>query len=264
MAPPITDKELRRAVDDRLASVFTAEGGLIGDVLGDPAERADRRFATLLARSYVAVGGREPDADAVVAPATAVELLREYHRLRGELLVQVDETTTHSANRDPTDALLAGDYLFAAAFGALQSSGGVPAEAPFATLVDTAQSLVEAMGRAHAGDGQAAGDLPAYLDDTVGALGEAAAVLGATVADVDAAHRRAFAPIGHGIAVADWIETVLSREPGRASIVPPIPDEDALQQLAARRRQGAREAILSLDDVVETRRLLDLASTDRG
>lgn len=52
----------------------------------------------LLARSYAAVADREPDGDAVVASATAVELLREYHRLRGELLVQIDETAAHASN----------------------------------------------------------------------------------------------------------------------------------------------------------------------
>lgn len=138
------------------------------------------------------------------------------------------------------------------------------AESSFSTLVSTAQSLVEVMGRAHAGDGLTEANFTAYLDDTVGALGEGAAALGATVAGVDPAHRRAFAPIGHGIAVADWIETLLSREPDRASIVPQAPDEDSLREHAATRRLGARDAIRSLEDVVETGPLHDLVTTRHG
>lgn len=262
MTPNRSTDDLRTDIDERLQGVLDADGsGYLADVVGPPTDHEDRWYGRLVVASADAVA---PDADrsTLRSAATAVELLREYYRLRTELLVQVTERTAHSLNHDPTEALLAGDFLFAASFASLESIDASGDDSPFEALTAASRSIVEALGRIHVHPEPAPADLPAHFDDTVGALGRAAAVLGASLGGADDDVRRRFATVGRGFAVVRRIERLLERDEGAATIVPPTPDPDPLDAHAANRLRDADAALRGLSGTIDVDALGPLREWD--
>ena len=251
--------ELRTDVDDRLASVFDAgEGGYLADVLPAPTAREDRWYGQMVGVSYGALAD-EYDPHRVLSAATSVELLREYSLLRGELLVQLDERGAHSMHREPTAALLAGDYLLSAAFSALEPFDAVQNTAGFDPLTEASQTVVAAFGRSHGEETPSPADINAYFDDTAGALGRSAAVIGASLALAEESNRSRFATLGDGVGTARRISRFLDGDSGSASVVSPIPEHRPLRAHAERRLRSARHALEELSstmDVVSVRRFV--------
>ncbi|MGB9965629.1 polyprenyl synthetase [Halobacterium hubeiense] len=220
----------RAALDRRLDAVLTADAGGLSLARATVLDAPDRWFGQLVALSHDAVADA-PEPDAVLPAATAVELLRGYCRLRNDLLAE-------GRADDQTAALLASDYLNSAAYAALgRVDGGPPADS-FAALTDVLQSVVEGFDAAY---GDAPADYRSLLDDTVGALGAGAAVLGATLADASDGRREQFELVGRGFSAARYVQYTLNSR--RDALLPEGVDDGDLRGYGADRLREAREAL---------------------
>lgn len=208
-------------------------------------ERDERWYGLLLALSYDAVA-EPPDVEPVVPAAAAIELLGGYCRLRGELLVQFDDTIAHSVTRDPTAALLAGDYLHSAAYSTLGAVDHPLLGDCFETLTTVSGRIVEAFGARYTRSVPPTTGHGSSVDETAGTLGEGAAVIGATLAGVDDALRDTFATLGRGLATSRQIRRALDPEATTLPVVPPDHDEQRLRQHARRRRGDTDRALADL------------------
>jgi len=228
--------ERRTELDRRLeATLASADAGGLSLARSTVLECPDRWFGQLVALSYDAAADA-PDPDDALPAATAVELLRGYCRLRCDLLTDRDEDADAPA-RDPTAVLLAGDYLNSAAYAAF---GRVPDGPPgdgFDALTSALQSIVEGFDAAYA---RSTGGDESLLDDTVGALGEGAAVVGATLAGTDAPDRESFADLGRGFSAARHVQRVLD---GPHSLLPEDVAEADVREYGAARLREAHEGL---------------------
>jgi len=232
----LSPSERRTELDRRLeAALAAADAGGLSLARSTVLECPDRWFGQLAALSYDAVADA-PDSDAVLPAATAVELLRGYCRLRNDLLTERAATP----DRDRTAVLLAGDYLNSAAYAAFGRVEDGPSGDGFDALTAAFQTIVEGFDAAYA---RSAAEGESLLDDTVGALGEGAAVVGATLAGIDDSGREPFADVGRGFSAARHVQRVL--DSARAeSLLPLDADERDLRRYGAKR---LREAEAGLD-----------------
>lgn len=213
---PIED--VRTEIDDRLASIFDAGGGdVLRATAPDPSDREDRWYGRFLVVASGTVAD-ESDPEAALAGATAIELLREYYRLRSELLGRGTDGVAHSPNRAPTDALLTGDYVFASAFATLDDVGRREHGEWFDALTTTSRRVIEALWRAHRHERLPPEAVLAYVDETAGALGEAAGSLAASVATAERADRQRLATLGRGLGIVRRTDRLLDAD-ARAGLI---------------------------------------------
>lgn len=238
-------------IDRRLEAVFEsgndAEIPLAQRVIQ---ENDDRWYGQLVVGTVGSVT-RSVSTEAVLSAAAAIELLRGYCRLRSELLVQVSNDVPHSLTRDPTSALLAGDLLFSVAYSELGAVDHTPTEPLFETLANVSGTVIEALTATHVQSTSAATDRPALIDDTAGALGEGATLLGASLAGVTDSRREQFASVGRGLGVARQIRRDLDSDGGSLPVVPPEPDEATLRRHANRRMEEATCGLDTLSPTVD-------------
>ncbi|WP_459193240.1 polyprenyl synthetase family protein [Halosimplex sp. J119] len=251
-----TDSEA--AIDRQLdAAVESAGGARLPLARAVVDESEDRWFGQVLARTYRAVAD-DADHELVGRAGAAVELLRAYCRLRNELLVQIDGSVPHSLDRDRTVALLAGDFLYAAAYSTLGEIDRPTLDACYRTLAETSSDLVRTFHTIRDRAGASADDHVSLVDGTAGRLGESAAVVGVTLAGADESHRDHFASLGRGLSTARQIRLAIEDEGSPDGIVPPAVDEERLRYHATRQFAMATDARNRLRSVAETERLRPL------
>ncbi|GGM77101.1 hypothetical protein J2752_002948 [Halarchaeum rubridurum] len=186
--------------------------------------------------------------DGAATAAAGVECLRAYIRLRGQLLVQLHDDVAHSFTADPTHTLLASDQLYAAAYAALARSGG-PVSL-FDAVTCTSQCITGALST-HYTDPETASSPESLVDDTMGALGEAAATIGAILADVTDDQHESVRLLGRGLGALEFIRRTDDLEPQDRHVVFPNIDEPRLDTYADNRRVDVLDALDDLDDTVD-------------
>lgn len=174
---------LRADLDARVEALARTDAGFLAEESTSPACR-DRWYGRLAVRTFEATAGETATRSDVRTVAAGLSLLRAYHERRTALVVDRDgggEVPAHHLNR----SLLAGDYLFAAAFGALESIDGPRRSRCFEVLVEAACSLVTGTARHGLRSDPSTDELLAYAEATAGALGAAATHVGTTLAGAE-------------------------------------------------------------------------------
>jgi len=216
----------------------------------------DRWYGQLLIATYDAV----TDADAADAPAdaaAAIELLRGYCRLRCALLAEPTDDTSHQFTREGTARLLAGDFLYSAAYSSLRGSTHASRDACFAVLTDTLDTITGTFAATYAMD-EPDRNPSAFVDDTAGELGASAARIGATLAGRDGPLVEDLARFGRHAATVYQIATLADST--AMQVAPPSRDEATLQTHADRRWDDLSVRLDALSDVADStalRALLD-------
>lgn len=244
----LTPSERRAELDRRLDAALDVPDGTSLDLARSTVlDRPDRWYGQFVALSHDAIADAR-GGDAVLSAATAVELLRGYCRLRAEQFAHLDGDAVDSPVRDPTAALLAGDYLDSAAYAALGAVDHDRSRDAFEVLLDVSASLVEAFD---AGDATAAAEPGAFLDRTVGGLGAGAAVVGATLGGAGESRRDRFAAVGRGFSTAREAQRRL-RSPASAACIPAtVVDEHRFREHAADHLADAERALEDLAATVD-------------
>jgi geranylgeranyl pyrophosphate synthase len=243
--------QIERHFQQVLSTADEANLPLVQDVLDDC---PDRWYGQLVVTVYDSLSDRQ-DREDVLPYAAAVELLRGYVRLRSRLLVTLTDKHAHSLTLDPTVALLAGDYLYTAAFSSLRSRSDFSLGDCFEILTTVLESITEAFARTYTAAGSTDHDQAKFLDDTAGSLGEGAAALGATLAGADEPVRRYCERLGRGLSTARQINYVLDTDPTEAMVVPPTFFESQFRRYAEQRRDDAAQALDTLSETVDVTRL---------
>ena len=252
----------RAKIDSRIETALTAadEDGLA--VARETVEAFDDRwYGQLVLGAYDATVERR-DTAVILPAAAAVELLRGYCRLRGELLVQLTERGAHSITRDPTTALLGADYLYTAAYSTLGSIDHPDLDSGFATLTSVLESITGAFATVE-GTPTDGSDQIHGIEQTAGGLGEGAAVLGTTLAGVAEADEERFRALGRGASTARRIDRALASERDR-SILPPALDEETLEAHANTCRAVVDRTLDELERTADVTALRALLASDRG
>jgi len=167
------------------------------------------------------------------------------------LLVTLTEEGTHSRTFEPAPALLAGDFLYTAAFTSLRSVPDVPSSDCFEVLTTVLGTITDAFSRVYTSAESVGYDPATFLDETAGSLGKGAAVLGATLAGADDSHRRHFARFGRGLSTVRQVDCVLEANPKEAMVVPPTVDESQLRIHAQQRQDDADRALDALSKTTD-------------
>lgn len=206
MTGETSSARLRADLDARVEALARTDAGFLAEETTLPACR-DRWYGRLAVRTFEATTGESATRSDVRTAAAGVSLLRAYHERRTALVDDRDgagEVTDHRLNR----SLLVGDYLFAAAFGALESVDD-PEGRCFEILVEAACSLVTGTARHGLRSDPSIADLPAYAEATAGALGAAATHVGTTLAGADPGR---LAELGRYAATARRLERIREAE----------------------------------------------------
>ncbi|MBP1986320.1 hypothetical protein [Halolamina salifodinae] len=237
---PVVCGPRRVALDHRVeAALDTVEEDGLALARTVVRESPDRWYGQLLALVHDAVAA-VPAPERVLPAATAMELLEGYARLRSELLVQLNETVAHSFTRAPREALLAGDYLNAAAYATLSDLSHPDLDDAVETIASVSESVTGAFG---VGDERP--DARDVLADTAGALGAGAARLGTTLAGVDGQRRARLVRAGRGASIARRVESP-GQDGGTPTVLPTPSDERRLRRYATRERAAAERALTRL------------------
>lgn len=233
------------------------------------ASRDDRWYGRLVAAAHdSAVGATDSDSapatdrdrDAVAAAATAVELVRGYCRLRADLLSALDSDGDATLATNQSTALLAGDFLHAAAFESLQS---VPDSATAACV----EALTGALGSVRTTFAATCDDRAStqqseqsVVDGTAGCVGAAAATLGGALADAPDRDAAALAKAGRALAAVHATDRLLDSE----HVVTPVPahtvDQTRLRAQVDGYCEDAAGALRSLPAAVDAAELEVFAS----
>jgi len=254
---PLPESRIERHIDQMLDDADEARFPLVRDVLY---ESPDRWYGQLVVAVYDSLAERQ-NHEAVLPAAAAIEFLRGYVRLRNQLLVALTEKHAHSFTRDTTPALLAGDYLYTAAFSLLGSVPDSPSGDRFEILTTTLETITDRFARTYIPAESASCDQVGFFDDTVGSLGRGAAVLGSTLAGFDESARRHYERLGHGLSTARQIGHVLDGESNCAMVVPPTFDESKFRMYEKQRRNDAEQALNTLSETGDVTRLRAFAET---
>ncbi|WP_222913112.1 polyprenyl synthetase [Natrinema sp. SYSU A 869] len=241
--------ERRTEIDSRLEMVLDAADGQLAPAWTAILERDNRWFGQLLALSHNAVA-ETSDSPVVVPAATAIELLRGYVRLRERLIVQPGDTAADSLQWEVTSPLLASDFLYTTAYSTLGGLDDNRIGECFEVLTTVSDSIIEALGRTDSQSTPSSTEYCSFIDDTAGALGRGAAVIGATLADVDEPDRDHFATLGRGFGTVCRIRDILasdgpSVQPGSA------PATRRLRQHTKQRLQETDRALRQLSSAVD-------------
>ncbi|SDD63875.1 hypothetical protein SAMN05192552_103614 [Natrinema hispanicum] len=244
---PLSSSQIDRQLESVLSDTEEAGLPLVREVLQEP---RDRWYGQLVGHAYASLTDTQ-DPEIVLPAATGVELLRGYVRLRNRLFVTLSGKGIHSLTLEPAPALLAGDYLYTAAFTSLRSIPDVPSSDCFEVLTTVLGTITEAFTRVYTSAESASYDPATFLDETAGSLGKGAAVLGATLAGVDDLHRRHFARFGSGLSTVRQVDRVLEVNPKEAMVVLPMVDESQLRIHAQRRQDDADRALDALSKTTD-------------
>lgn len=209
----------------------------------------DRWYGQLLALSYDSMADTS-NTETVHLAATAIELLRGYCRLRSELLVQLNDEIAHSLTRDPTSALLASDYQHTSAYSTLGDVDHAHLRDCFEIFTNVSETIIEAFSTNYTQSSPTIGHC-SFIDDTAGILGEGAALIGATLADVDRSRREHFAILGRGFSMGRQIQLSLNSGYRIVHIVPPLPDEQQLRQYAEQHLEMSNQALQDLSSYAD-------------
>jgi hypothetical protein len=256
-ADPVCPAQIDRHLESVLSDTDDAGLPLVHEVVDEP---SDRWYGQLVVNAYVSVTDIS-DPETVLPAAAGIELLRAYVRLRSRLLVKLADNYAYSFTLDPTSALLAGDYLYTAAFSSLGSVPDTPSSDCFQILTSVLETITDAFARTYTPAGSADYDQAVFLDETAGSLGEGAAALGATLAGLDEPNRRHFERLGRRLSTARQIDRILDAPPREALVVLPEFDEAQLQTHAERRREDADQALDALSKTVDVTCLRTVVKT---
>lgn len=248
---PVHPSQIDRHLERVLSDADGVELPLAREVLQ---ESRDRWFGRLVGTVYDSLSSRG-NSDLVLSAAAGIELLRGYVRLRSRQLSNLTDKQAHSLTLNPTSALLSGSDLYAAAFSSLRSVPHIRSGDAFEILATALETITEAFARTYSLPQTADYDNAVFFDETVGTLGEAAAVFGATLAGPDELHRRYLEQFGRGISTARQIGLALDSASGGAIVVPPTLNEAQLATHAERRRDEAEQALAAFPEAVDVTRL---------
>ena len=248
---PVHPSRIERYFEQVLSNAIKVNLPLVQDVLDDC---PDRWYGQLVVTVYDSLSERQ-DREDVLPAAAAIELLRGYIRLRSRLLVTLADKHAHSLTLDPTAALLAGDYLYTAAFSSLRSRPDSSSSDCFEILTTILETVTGAFARTYTAAGSTDHDQAKFLDDTAGSLGEGAAALGATLAGVDEPVRRDCERLGRGLSTARQVNHVLDMDPAEAMVVPPTFDESQFRMYAKQQRNDAARALDILSETIDVTHL---------
>ncbi|MFK8215137.1 polyprenyl synthetase family protein [Haloferax volcanii] len=246
--------DLDSAVESRFRSLFAGLDESAAATAREVVEASETRwYADLLSDTVDAVAETDDavDARSVHAAGSAVELLWGYYRLRDRLLVRLSDARAHSLTMDSTTALLAGDYLHAAAYSSISSVPSSHLGACVERLNESARGLVGTFRSAERASPRTEAEVVSYCEDTAGRLGETASVLGSLLADADEAQRRLLGRVGREASVARQLRRICESDPAATAISPPECDESRLRERAARRREDALAALRALPGSVD-------------
>lgn len=252
---PVHPSQIERHLEQVLSDADEASLPLVRDVLQ---ESPDRWYGQLVVSVYDSMSDRQ-DREVVLPAAAAIELLRGYARLRSRLLVVITDKHAHSLTLDPTAALLAGDYLYTAAFSSLRS---VPDSSPgncFEVLTEVLETITETFVHTYTPTESTEYGQGTVLDEMAGSLGEGAAALGATLAGIDDPTCQHCERLGRGLSTARQISYVLDTDPSDALVVPPTFDESEFRMYAERGRDDAAQALDRLSESVDVTSLRTFA-----
>lgn len=254
---PVHPPKIERHFEQVLSNADKINPPLVRDVLQ---ESPDRWYGQLVVSVYDSLSDRQ-DREAVLPAAAAIELLRGYVRLRSRLLVTLTDKHAHSITLDPTAALLAGDYLYTAAFSSLRSVPDPSSGDCFKILATVLETITEAFAHTYTPTESIDYDQAMFLDDTAGSLGEGATALGATLADIEKPVGQHYERLGRGLSTARQINYVLDTDPTEAMVVPPTFDASQFRMYAEQRRDDAIQALDTLSGIVDVTRLRAFAET---
>jgi len=249
----------RSTVDDGVADALAdASGECLTVARQSVVDLGDRWYGRLVAATHDAVAGPHRS-DAVLPAAVSVELLRGYCRLRAALLVDRPDDRTVLGGVDQSAALLAGDYLHAMAFLELQS---LPRSAPdtgFDALTDALESIRAGFSSAFASPTGSETGPTALVEQTVGAVADAAVRLGGSLggADHDAADDLAAA--ARDFATARGLRQFRDAVHQTSVEFPFHVDDTALRETADSRRADASRRLRGLRTDVDVERVRRLA-----
>ncbi|ELZ69328.1 hypothetical protein C457_09354 [Haloferax prahovense DSM 18310] len=241
-------------VESRFRSLFDGLDGSAAATAREVVEESETPwYANLLADTVDTVSETDDavDASSVRAAGSAVELLWGYYRVRGRLLVQLSDARAHSLTMDSTAALLAGDYLHAAAYSSISSVSSSHLGSCVERLNEAARGLVGTFRSAERAPVRTEAEVVSYCEDTAGRLGETASALGSMLADADEPQRRLLGRVGREASVARQLRRICESDPAATAVSPPECDESLLRERAARRRDDALDALRELPGSVD-------------
>lgn len=240
--------------------VAAAHDSVVGATDRDsaPAPGRDRDSAPVPDRDSAPVHDR----DAVAAAATAVELVRGYCRLRADLLSALDSDGERGLALAPnrSTALLAGDYLHAAAFESLHSSPGSSTAACVEALTGALGSVRAAFAATCDGSASTRESGRSVVDGTAGCVGAAAATLGGVLAGVGDRDADALAETGRALATVHAADRLLDSERVATLVPAHAVDEASLRAQIDGHREDAVGALRSLPASLDAAELGALAS----
>ncbi|UHQ98673.1 polyprenyl synthetase family protein (plasmid) [Natrinema zhouii] len=191
-----------------------------------------------------------PARPAALSAATAIELLRGYVRLREQLIHQLGNEVTDSLQWEVTPALLASDYLYTSAYSTLGSLTDDHIAECLEEFTAVSKSIIETLGRNYIQSTPSPTKYCSFIDDTAGALGRGAAVIGATLADVDEPHRDHFATLGRGFGTIYRIQHLLASDGASIKTDSSLTDR-RLRQHAKQRLQETDRALQQLSSTLD-------------
>lgn len=249
MARKLSLTDRRTEIDSRLELVLdTADNCRLAPASATILERDNRWYGQLVALSHNSLA-TTPDRPEVVPAATAIELLRGYLRLREELLLQLGNETTDSLQWEVTPALLASDYLYTSAYSTLGTLTADRIAECVEELTTVSESIIEALGSDCMQSPPSPAECCSSIDNTAGALGQGAAVIGATLAGIDDPGDH-FATLGRGFGTVWQIQDILASD-GTAVRTETSLTERRLRQHAKRRLRETDHALQQLSSAVD-------------
>lgn len=251
----LTLADRRAKIDSRLETALeSARGECLAPARTVIVEQDDRRYGQLVALVYNSVA-ETPDDSSILRAATAMELFRGYCRLREQLLGRLAGSESDSVTRTSNAALLASDYLHTAAYSTLSPLEDTDVRPCIGTLASVSERIIETLTDAPLESTPSPAEYCSFVDGTAGALGRGAAVIGATLADVDDRERRRFATLGRGASVRRRLRRVLDADADTDTIrlgSPPLDGQHRiLRQHARRRLTEATEALRTLSSTTD-------------
>lgn len=250
MSRDLSLTERRTRIDGRLKRVLdSADGGRLAPAWTTIVERDNRWYGQLLALSHNSVA-TTPVRPTVLPAATAIELLRGYVRLREQLIHQLSNEVTDPLRWEVTSALLASDYLYTSAYSTLGTLPDDHRAECFEEFTAVSKSIIETLGRNYIQSTPSPTKYCSFIDDTAGALGQGAAVIGATLADIDEPHRDYFATLGRGFGTVCRIQHILASDSALTQTDSSLTDR-RLRQHAKQRLRETDHALQQLSPAVD-------------
>lgn len=255
MAAQLSPAERRAEIDERLRSALdVGDRDRLAPARAAVAECDDRPYGQLLARAHDSASDSADD-ETVVLAATAIELLRGYYRLRKTTLRRAEDGAVGASYRELTPALLSSDYLLSSAYSALGTIEEERLGACFEAFTDASETIVEAFGDGARGAARSSNEYCSFVEDTAGALGRGAAVVGATLGGVDGPDREQFAALGRGVGAVRQLRRAISSDAEPDGVGVALVEKRRVRQYADERADDVERALADLSPSVDARPL---------